>query len=204
MRQTDRARSALERAQSIAGNSILRSLWLAKAADYGIKGQAVVVGGTAVNLHTGSYRPTDIDMCARLDESDRQALVALGFTKSQGDHFEYRFADRELWLLEFPDSQVDGDIELVALSPEDHLAVIRRESLIVDRLLQATDGTDVTFQEAVRLCAVTHSTADWSWVENEIGRRDLIEPGLQLAATYARVIGEVRAYLDSDEDDGSG
>ncbi len=64
-------------------NAILRSLWLAKAADYAIKGRAVLVGGTAVNLHTGSYRPTDIDMCALLDASDRQALVELGFTNSQ-------------------------------------------------------------------------------------------------------------------------
>lgn len=202
MRQSNKARSALEAAQSADKNAILRSLWLAKAADYGIKGRAVLVGGTAVNLHTGSYRPTDIDMCALLDASDRQALVELGFTISQGDHFEYRFADGELWLLEFPDSQVDGDIDLIALSSEDQLAVIRQESLIVDRLLQATDGTEITFQEAVRLCAVVYSSTNWSWVEGEIGRRDSLEPRLQLAATYARVIEEVRAHLAHDHKGG--
>ena len=149
-----------------------------------------------MNLHTGSYRPTDIDMCAFLDATDRKALVELGFTNSQGDHFEYQFPDGELWLLEFPDSQVDGDVELIELSSEDQLAVIRRESLIVDRLLQATDGTKVTFQEAVRLCAVVYSSADWSWVEGEIGRRDSLEPGLQLAATLDRVMDEVRSHLE--------
>lgn len=196
MRQINKARSALEAAQSAGKSAILRSLWLAKAADYGIKGRAVLVGGAAVNLHTGSYRPTDIDMCALLDASDRQTLVELGFTNSQGDHFEYRFPDGELWLLEFPDSQVDGDIEMIELSPEDQLAVIRRESLIVDRLLQATDGTKITFQEAVRLCAVVYSSANWAWVEGEIGSRDSLQPGLKLAATLARVMEEVRVHLE--------
>jgi hypothetical protein len=196
LRQINKARSALEAAQSAGKSAILRSLWLAKAADYGIKGRAVLVGGAAVNLHTGSYRPTDIDMCALLDASDRQTLVELGFTNSQGDHFEYRFPDGELWLLEFPDSQVDGDIEMIELSPEDQLAVIRRESLIVDRLLQATDGTKITFQEAVRLCAVVYSSANWAWVEGEIGSRDSLQPGLKLAATLARVMEEVRVHLE--------
>jgi hypothetical protein len=196
LRQTNKARLALEAAQSAEKDSILRSLWLAKAADYGIKGRAVLVGGAAVNLHTGSYRPTDIDMCALLDASDRQALVELGFTNSEGDHFEYQFPDGELWLLEFPDSQVDGDIELIELSSEDQLAVISKESLIVDRLLQATDGTTITFQEAVRLCVVVYTSTNWSWVEGEIGRRDSLEPGLQLAATFVRVIEDVRAHLE--------
>lgn len=196
MRQIEKARSALEAAESVGNNAILRSLWLAKAADYGIKGRAVLVGGAAVNLHTGSYRPTDVDMCAPIDPSDRQALVELGFTNSQGDHFEYQFADGELWLLEFPDSQVDGDIEMIELSSEDHLAVIRKESLIVDRLLQATDGTKITFQEAIRLCVVVYTSTNWSWVESEIARRDSLEPGLQLAATYVRVMEDVRAHLE--------
>lgn len=183
-------------ADSARESAILRSLWLAKAADYGIKGRAVLVGGTAVNLHTGSYRPTDIDMCAFLDVSDRQALVGLGFTNSQGDHFEYQFEDGELWLLEFPDSQVDGDIEIVDLSSEDQLAVIRKESLVVDRIIQATDGTKLTFQEAVRLCVVVYESTNWSWVEIEIGKRDSVEPGLRLATTYRRVMEEARANLE--------
>ena len=189
-------------AHSVKESAILRSLWLAKAADYGIKGRAVLVGGTAVNLHTGSYRPTDIDMCALLDASDRQALVELGFTNSQGDHFEYQFEDGELWLLEFPDSQVDGDTEIIDLTSEDQLAVIRKESLIVDRIIQATDGTKITFQEAVRLCVVVYENTNWSWVEGEIGKRDSLEPGLQLATTFGRVMEEARANLDRLHDGG--
>ena len=200
MRQINKARSALEAAQTAEGNSILRSLWLAKAADYGINARAVLVGGTAVNLHTGSYRPTDIDMCAHLEASDRQALVDLGFTNSQGDHFEYEFADGELWLLEFPDSQVDGDTEIIDLSSEDQLVVIRKESLIINRLLQATDGSKLTLQEAIRLCAVVYSSTNWPWVESEIARRDSLEPGLRLATAFARVMEEVRADLKNVPD----
>ena len=183
-------------AQSEHANAILRSLWLAKAADYAIKGRAVLVGGAAVNLHTGSYRPTDVDMCALLDASDRRSLVELGFTNSQGDHFEYQFEDGELWLLEFPDSQVDGDTELIDLSSEDQLTVIRRESLVVDRLLQATDGSAVTFEEAVRLCVVVYTSTNWTWVGDEMGRRDSLDPGLRLAATFARVMEQVRVHLE--------
>jgi hypothetical protein len=198
LRQAGKARSALDNAESESENAILRSLWLAKAADYGIKGRAVLVGGAAVNLHTGSYRPTDVDMCARLDASDREALVELGFSNSQGDHFEYQFEDGELWLLEFPDSQVDGDISLIELTDEDTLSVIRLESLIVDRLLQATDGTTITFDEAVRLCVAAHDRTDWDWVGAEIGRRHSLEPGLGLAETYDRILGKVRTLFGQE------
>lgn len=189
---------ALDKAQSSGEDAVLRSLWLAKAADYGIKDRAVLVGGAAVNLHTGSYRPTGVDMCAFLDGSDRQTLVELGFSNSQGDHFEYQFEDGELWLLEFPDSQVDGDVSMIQLSDEDTLAVISRESLIVDRLLQATDGTTITFEEAVRLCVVTYRTTNWSWVSTEIGRRDSLEPGLGLSDVFDRVLHKVRSLIDQE------
>lgn len=189
----DRAVLALRKANQSQDDLIARSLWLAKAVDHVVADRAVLVGGTAVNLHTGSYRPTDIDMCAYIDQSDRNALVGLGLRHTQGDHFAYEFDDGEVWLVEFPDTQVDGDISTIHLSPDDHLSVISRESLIVDRLLQATDQTGVTFDEAVRLCVAVYQEADWEWVGNEIGSRDLVEPGLGLEAMFARVLDEVRS-----------
>lgn len=96
-----------------SGGEIERSLWLALAADYAIKRRAVLVGGAAVNLHTGSYRPTAVDMCAYLDVADRESMRAVGFENLQGDHFAYTFGDGEHWLIGFPDSQVDGDVEEV-------------------------------------------------------------------------------------------
>ncbi len=74
--------------------------------------------------------------------------------------------------------------------------MIRQESLIVDRITQATDGTKITFQEAVRLCVVVFESTNWPWVEGEIGKRDSLEPGLQLVTTFGRVMEEARANLE--------
>jgi len=196
MRRADRVVTAVGRAQ-LETDSIRRSLWLAKAADYSIKDRAVLVGGAAVNLHTGSYRPTDIDMCARLDETDRQALVEVGFRNTYGDHFAFEFDDGEVWLLEFPASIVDGDVSSVRLSREDTLHVIRLESLVVDRVLQATDGTTVTFDEAVRLVVAVFDDLDWEWVGEEVGRRSSLEPGLGLDDVYSRIVARAGSLLDA-------
>lgn len=190
----DKALAALDRAQA-EPNGVRRSLWLAKTADYAIKDRAVLVGGAAVNLHTGSYRPTDIDMCAYLDESDRRALVQLGFSHAQDDHFSFEFADGEVWLLEFPATRVDGDVSSVSLSAHDKLDLIRLESLVVDRFLQATDGTGVTFDEALRLVVAVYDDVDWEWIDGEVQRRSELEPGLGLNDTYLRVTGQARELL---------
>lgn len=194
MRDEVGARRALDRA-SHADNEIDRTVWLASAADHAIKRRAVLVGGSAVNLHTGSYRPTDIDLCAYLDEADRRLLQSVGFEQIQGDHFSYTFEDGERWLVEFPDSQVDGEVMELVLDDGETLAVITLESLIVDRLLQATDGTGVTFDEAVRLCLAASEHARWWWVEADIGQRDQLEPGLELRKTYQRVKARTGALL---------
>jgi hypothetical protein len=55
LKKVDRAEKALRRAAA-ESDEIRRSLWLARAADLAIRANAVLVGGAAVNLHTGSYR----------------------------------------------------------------------------------------------------------------------------------------------------
>jgi hypothetical protein len=194
LKQSDRAAKALRQA-ALESDEIRRSLWLARAADLAIKASAVLVGGAAVNLHTGSYRPTDIDMCAYLDTADRESLTTLGFHNLQGDHFEYTFPDGERWLLEFPDSQVDGSISVIELGDSEMLNVISLESLIVDRVLQATDGASGTFEEAVRLCVATYRFADWPAVQREIQKRDSAETLLGLHETYTRVLHRTRSLL---------
>lgn len=191
MRRPDKARTALVRAEQ-ATDDIDRSVWLAKAADYAISDRAVLVGGTAVNLHTRLYNPTDVDMCAYLDKADRQALVELGFENTQGDHFRYTFEDGLVMLLEFPSRRVDGEVMLVALDDGEPLTVIDRESLVVDRIEQATDRTKVTFDEAVRLCYAVAGEVDWSRVESEITKRDHANPLLKLVQTYGRIINEIQ------------
>ena len=191
MRDQERAKRALERAEQVS-DEINRSVWLAKAADHAVQGRAVLVGGAAVNLHTGSYRPTDIDICAYLNEEDRRVLMDVGFEHLQGDHFAYTFGDGERWLIEFPDSQVDGDVSVIELDETEMLEVISLESLVVDRLLQATDGAQVTFDEAVRLCLAVVESADWDRVANDVARRDELEPGLRILTTYQRVMASVQ------------
>ena len=199
MRNLEKARHALEKANSEIGGETVRSLWLAKAADYAITDRASLVDGAAVNLHTGSYKPTAVDLCARLDESDREALVQIGFRHFQGDHFSYLFVDGQEWLLEFPDSQVDGDVMTIRLSPDDLLSVIRPESLIVDRVLLATDRTRITYDEALRLCLALFDKADWQVVSDDIRTRDSLEPGLRLQSVYDRLIGDARSrWKDPD------
>ena len=199
MRNLEKARHALEKANLEIGGETVRSLWLAKAADYAITDRASLVDGAAVNLHTGSYKPTAVDLCARLDESDREALVQIGFRHFQGDHFSYLFDDGQEWPLEFPDSQVDGDVMTIRLSPDDLLSVIRPESLIVDRVLQATDRTRITYDEALRLCLALFDKADWQVVSDDIRTRDSLEPGLKLQSVYDRLIGDARSrWKDPD------
>lgn len=192
MRDLDPARAALIEAEQ-APDEIYRSVWLAMAADHAIADRAVLVGGSAVNIHTQMYRPTDVDMCAYLDGEDREALVNIGFTQRQGDHFEHRFDDGELWLLEFPDARVDGTIMQVRLSDSDELSIITRESLVVDRLAQTTDGSGATFDEAVRLCLAVLATTDWTEVGRQLVERDVREPHIRIRETYAKVMDAVRA-----------
>lgn len=192
MRDLDRAKAALLEAEETS-DEIYRTVWLAKAADHAIADRAVLVGGSAVNLHTQRYQPTDVDMCAYLDRADREALVLIGFTQRHGDHFEYRFADGELWLVEFPDTRVDGTVMQVRLSDSEELLVITRESLVVDRIAQATDGSGGTYEEAVRLCLAVLGTTEWAEVDRQIGDRDVREPHIRIRETYVKVMGTVRA-----------
>lgn len=194
MRNLQGAKAALDRAEN-EPNELDRSLWLARAASHAIEGRAVLVGGAAVNLHTQSYRPTDVDMCAYLDEADRQALEEVGFQRLQGDHFSFQLADGEQWLIEFPSSQVDGDVTLVVLEGDETLDVISLESLIVDRVLQATDGTGVAFDEALRLMVSVFDHADWARVDHEIGERDRLAPKMRIQPTFTRLVEQARSLL---------
>lgn len=191
MRDLDSARRALERAEQ-ASDEIDRSVWLAKAADYAISREAVLVGGSAVNLHTASYKPTDVDLCAYLDDEDREALIRIGFKHVQGDHFIYSFRDGEKWPVEFPDSVVDGDVMHVSLDGDEMLTVISTESLVLDRIRQATDRTQVTFDEAVRLCRAVMQAADWDLIEARVREEDLRAPLLRLKKTFERIMARAR------------
>jgi hypothetical protein len=138
---------------------------------------------------------TDIDMCGYLDQADRSSLKNLGFRHQTGDHFAYQFSDGQIWLLEFPESEVDGGTMKVRLDQDETLDVISVEFLLVDRMAQATDGTRVTFDEAVRLWVAVIEKADWKVVEQEIARRDAEGSIYHLRETYERVMAKARFLL---------
>lgn len=129
--------------------------------------RAVLVGGAATEVYTGSYRPTDIDLVGHRKAGHADGLNALGF-KQDGRHWLYDFADGETMAIEVPDDTL-GDFafdppETIDLAPGE-LAVISLNDLMMDRLLQATGGEPVTFEEAVRLAVAAYDRIDWIGLE---------------------------------------
>lgn len=158
------ARALLVLAEAAARNSVERVTTLAAAASEVAGSGLVLVGGAAANLHTGVYRPTDIDLVGHLSGSTTlERLRRLGFHKRRR-HWEYRFADDELLAIEVVASAL---FELAADEPlrlavgESTLSVISLNDLMMDRLLQATGGEPITFEEAVRLAIATYERIEW-------------------------------------------
>lgn len=146
----------------------LRRLWLVAAIDAIVARPVFLVGGAAVDLHTGRYQPTDVDIVGVVTSADRRALVDAGFVETGGRHLRWDYVDGTNEFVEFPGSTLDGTFERIQLSDSVAMNVITVESLVVDRIVQATDGTDVTFDEALRLIVATTDRVDWSAVANEI------------------------------------
>jgi hypothetical protein len=125
--------------------------------------RVVLAGGAAVNLHTGAYRPTDIDLITPLGPADRRALERLGLV-SQGRHYRYDTPTGPI-LVEFPDDHLDPMLttppEIVDVAPGVTASVVAVDDLMLDRALQATDGTPVTFDEALRLAVAAYPRIDW-------------------------------------------
>jgi hypothetical protein len=144
-------------------NALIRRLWLVAAIEEIVGRPMTLVGGAAVDWHTGAYLPTDVDIVGSVDDASRTALTAAGFVRN-GRHFRWVYPDETFDDVEFPESTLDGDFELIELSDEVSVAVITLSSLIVDRVHQATDGSAVTFDEAVRLVVATAEEADWAQI----------------------------------------
>lgn len=157
------ADSLLLRSRQSPRLSTQRKLLLAAGFSEVALEDAVLVGGTAVELHTGSYRPTDIDLVGRRRAGAAQQLEDLGFRKS-GRHWIFEFDDGETLAIEVPDSHL-GDFavepaQMIDLDPG-RIAVIALDDLMMDRLLQATGGEPVTMAEAVRLATAAYERIDW-------------------------------------------
>lgn len=167
----ERARHALEGANN-AVDATTRRLWLLCAIELIVDRSLTLVGGAAVDVHTGSYRPTDVDIVGVVGANEREALIEAGFEETGGRHLKWTPTEGDPVWIEFPESHLDGTYITVNLADTYAVRVISLESLVIDRMVQATDGTDVTFDEAVRLVAATDDV-DWDVVVADIAlRRD--------------------------------
>ena len=141
---------------------VRRRLWVVAAIDALLDTRMVIVGGAAVDLHTGSYRPTDVDLIGSVSRKDRETLIAGGFTEIGSRHVAWMATDGETVLVEFPAATLDSDFDLIELEPGVTVAVINLVGLLVDRLIQATHPNSVSFDDAVALVAAVADEVDWA------------------------------------------
>lgn len=192
-------RDLLRRAGEASIGSTERKLFAAAAFGEAALEDAVLVGGTAVELHTGSYRPTDIDLVGHAKAGSDATLAELGFVR-EGRHWLFDFGDGEIIAIEVPAERLE-DFALEAprvldLAPG-HLAVISLNDLMMDRLLQATVGEPVTMDEAVRLAVAAYERIDWESLSarSDTAARDSTLAGAALPAVLASVRRLARSHL---------
>jgi hypothetical protein len=182
----------LRRAAGASIGSTERKLLTAAAFSEAALENAVLVGGTAVELHTGSYRPTDIDLVGYTRSGSDATLVELGFARN-GRHWLFTFNDGETIAIEVPGDRLD-DYALETPSPIDlalgRLAVIGLNDLMMDRLLQATGGELVTMEEAVRLAVAAYERIDWEGLSARSGAA--AQDGTLARAALPAVLASVR------------
>jgi len=168
---------------------------------------AVVVGGVAAELHTHSYRPTDIDLVGYRRRDHSRSLNELGFRK-EGRHWLYSFDDGETLAVEVPSDRLDDfAVEpplIVSLNPG-QVAVISLNDLMMDRLLQATGGEPVTFDEAVRLAVAAYQRIAWAELEQRAiaAEAEGSSAGRELPVVLARVRREAKRLLRRQRGDAS-
>ena len=119
-------------------------------------------------IHTGSERLTDIDMVGPIDARDRVSLAGLGFVRD-GRHWVFGMGDEEI-AIEVPSETLLGEdppelVEVEGLV----IRVISINDLMMDRLIQATDGTLVTWEEALALAIAARDRIDWTIIESRCG-----------------------------------
>lgn len=141
-----------------------RILLAAAAFDAVVRAPLVLVGGAAQMIHTGVERATDIDMVGPLDSRDKAALAGEGFVRN-GRYWVWGSGDHEI-AIEVPDSTLFGEDPPEGVDVEGHVVlVISVNDLMLDRLVQATDGSVVTWEEALTLAVAARDRIDWTLIE---------------------------------------
>jgi len=129
----------------------------------------ILVGAGAQVVYTKQPRPTDFDMVGRITPRDIQVikdalldalLKDAGFER-RGRHWLHAWT-LEGVLVEVPDSVLMGEDppELIEVGGHE-LRVISVDDLMMDRLVQATDRTDITWDEVISLARTVHRDVNW-------------------------------------------
>jgi len=186
------------RAVLAESGSIERTLWITALVAAVLDRRVVLIGGAAHNLYTGDYRPTDIDLAATgVGREEFQLLDRNGFTdRGPGHrHIELHLGDSDpAELVEFPADLTDIEAtDTVALLDGVSVEVISLSDLVVDRLIQAIDGTPVTFDDAVALLVATSGEVDWTSIVRLVEKRSA-EPWLD---GLGEVLGLTRSTAEA-------
>lgn len=134
-----------------------------------VEGEVVLVGGAAQVTHTGISRLTDIDVTASISEADAARLGAAGFVRD-GRHWVLE-DDAGLLAIEVPAERSFGVEPPERITVADRVvSVIAVNDLMMDRLIQATDGTPVTNDEALQLAVAAYDRIDWQTIGQRAGK----------------------------------
>lgn len=159
----------IARALAADPDSAERILYTTAAFDSLTDRPVVLVGGGAQVTHTGVGRLTDIDLVGVVSETDQERLAEVGFRRD-GRHWVYETEQGGL-AIEVPGDGLTGEeiaeqIDLDGVT----VLVISATDLMMDRVLQATDGTQVTRDEATQLAVAAGDRIDWQAIEERAGR----------------------------------
>ena len=179
----------LERARKATFGSPEWILYSAAAFDALVEHPMILVGGGAQVVHTEQSRPTDVDMVGRITPRDLQVLEEAGFER-RGRHWLHAWTWEGL-LVEVPDSVLMGEDppELVEVGGHE-LRVISVDDLMMDRLVQATDRTDITRDEVLSLAEATYERVNWDRIRERCMTKRTEDLGLHI---LPEVLDEVLA-----------
>lgn len=180
----------LLKAANAPPDSVERHLLIVAAVEAILDRPVVLVGGAAVNVVTGTYYPTDLDLVASVTTADRRRLVAAGFEWAGVGyrHLSITMPDGEVILVEFPDSDLDAVFppEQIEIDTGVFVSIISLNDLVMDRLRQATDGTLVTLDAAIDLALAAYASIDWDWLDQRAELPELEAIGVPDVLTVVR------------------
>ena len=163
-----RADELLARALAAPPDSAERILYATAGFGSIVEGDIVLVGGAAQVTHTGVGRLTDIDVTGTITPVDEDRLTAAGFRK-EGRHWVLE-GDEGTIAVEVPAAESSGVEPPERIDVEgSSVSVIAVTDLMMDRLIQATDGSSVTADEALQLAVAAHDRIDWGSLAERAG-----------------------------------